>query len=405
MKERKTIAILSESYDMLRKEALSSFQLLLRALGHCYDIVEIQSDSELSHDMSFILIPTDTDKDAYATDCYFRSDNSDLFHYSVYKAGQLRIELLEWRGEDHLSVFMEGMDISFPASNESNCSGIAHLLIRLLNEAIPKDFTRISEIDYRYCYPEGELDLSVEPEYLEVYYDYTGNTILEKYGRNDGSYYFYFYDEDRIILEVICCLYQPSIVTLWEHYYELDDQRRITKKSSIANSIPFSGKKTLYILNRWKRNGQLVHRDYSDGSKEIISFRQDGKEKHVIYLSNPDSLSSKWKEEHFYKYSQSGFLLSEKCKSYYKPSKSESDTSTIEVSYTYYGEDGRLISGKYDKVPGTYLNDENGNWIKYLELSPDGKITSLIIRIIRYVKGVYFVDTDFNMIHKAKNKE
>ena len=402
MKERKQIAVLSESYDLLKHNERNSIQLILRVFELCFDIVFIRRDTPIDEDMDYIIIPSNTEEKVYATQ-YFKVNYSELFHYSIFESGALRIELLERRNDEPFDCLLREYE---PSMDERSPKNMAEFMTYLLSESLPDDCTRLCVIDYISCFPndEEELDLSAEPQYKESYFDAKGNVIQEKYGRkrkSDRDDYIFYDGDERVMIEVRCWLNIISPhVEIVEYNYNLDVRRRITNTSSVSTYLPSGEKKGFHWQNRWKKNGRLVHCKCDDATKEMISFRPDGKEKHSIYIPNPHDSGSVWKWESYYKYDQFGTLISRKTKCYKKKASGGSGENCIEISYTYYGEDGRGISGKHDQLKGTYLNDEHGNWIQYIERSPNGNITDLIIRSIHYGKGDYFIDMEHNLIHK-----
>ena len=405
MEHRKKIAVLSDVFGMMPNNVQCRFHLIMRVLKQSYDIVSICRDTPINEEMKYIILPSFTEEKVYATE-YFKT-NYSLLNYSIFESGALRIELLEWRKDDPFNCISREFESSLIHLN-SEKQNIAEFMTRLLSDSLPDDCTKLSKIDYFSCFPndEEELDLSMEPEYKESYFDAQGNVILEKYGRkrkSDRDDYFFYDGDGRVKMVITCRPHDCSPgISIEEWKYEQDERGRITMTSSVKTNLPSGEKNEYHWQNRWKRNGRLVHYKYDDATKEMASFRPDGKEKHLIYISDPNRSWDEWKREYYYKYNLSGALISEKTKCYKKKTPDETGEDRVEVSYTYYGEDGRVISGKHNQLKGTYLNDQNGNWIQYIERSPNGNIKALIIRSIHYGKGDFFIDTEHNLIHKER---
>lgn len=402
MTKRKKIAFLAEPLGLMPFEAQNSFHLIMRILEQSYDIVSINRDTPIDQEIECIILPSKTEEKVFITE-YFRTNYSEIFHYSIFESGELRIELLEWRKDDPY----DGLLREYESSMTHRCSeknNIAVFMTLLLSKSLPNDCTRLCDIDYFPCFPndEEELDLSIEPEYKESYFDASGKVILEKHGRKSVRDDYIFYDDGgRFKMEITCWLNELSpYIKMQEWSYELDEMGRIAMVYSVTTKLPSGEKDEFHWQNRWKRDGSLVHCKCDDNTKEMTSLRPDGKVKHIIYLPETENCGRIWKWEHFFKYNQAGVLISEKTKCYRKKASEESDEERVEVSYTYYGEDGRAISGKHHQLKGAYLNDKNGNWIQYIERSPNGNITDLIIRSIHYGKGDFFIDTEHNLIHK-----
>lgn len=290
--------------------------------------------------------------------------------------------------------FLDLDDNVFKHSTKSYFEGAKAILAKLLRLTLPEDCSRITEVDYCSCCPNGELDLSLKPMIEEVLLDRKGELVCVRYGRipyERESFYFNSIENDTdICIDIMDEEVNQTIIRLPKdskgHIIEISSDRLTIRIDKIIRT------ETLDCIAKWSEDGHRVQFTYHDKDEEVIYYRSDGKEKYRRIENHSDSAYYD-KRVYYYYYDYDGNKIAE------EESSHRNKTGETDVELIQYDEDGRTHYPDGDRTHG-YLNDSQGNWIQWWEKDANGDIIDLSIRSIHYGLGDYFLNTSYQIKHK-----
>lgn len=260
-------------------------------------------------------------------------------------------------------------------------------------ENIKGNVKLITCTSYKQFVPDSLLKYYVTKEDFE--FDKNGNLIVEKTYLEDEQLdhkYIYKYDKMGNYTQIDC--YKKSSNTIsWSHYYYYNKYGRLQRDEEKENGytnventytydeitdeyVKYSYKQTIpkydsncFFIETYNRGNLMTNTCYKNTtyfrSKDVYKYNKNNLVIEKRTYEENDTLNSK---NRYYIYNNVNKLI-----------RQESNYSTIN-----YDEQGMPINDNSSEGKINYTHDKRGNWIKRTIYLPNGKLMSILERVIVY---------------------